>query len=186
MLRDAAVTTLSLKSPTPLQSQTLVTQNRAAVQVIRDSSPDLPTLLEEYKDYGGVCVFETIFGCGSAGTDPTTPAERTVPSPPATTRAVFSGPYSTFWDVSCAVCALPATGRAAAPRAPLEQTCSVIACLFRTIGLRMTDLIRLPTKAPVRAPEPARAKMSRHVRPQWAAEHLMLTYDDCRVSIQLS
>lgn len=31
-------------------------------QIIRDSSPDLPTLLDDYRDFGGVCVFETIFG----------------------------------------------------------------------------------------------------------------------------
>ena len=31
-------------------------------QIIRDSSPDLPTLLDDYREYGGVCVFETIFG----------------------------------------------------------------------------------------------------------------------------
>ena len=37
----------------------------AFLQVIRDDSPDLPSLLDDYNEFGGVCVFETIFGCDS-------------------------------------------------------------------------------------------------------------------------
>jgi len=45
-----------------LVAATLTSHLYFLTQIIRDSSPDLPTLLDDYRDYGGVCVFETIFG----------------------------------------------------------------------------------------------------------------------------
>ena len=37
-------------------------QTPSRPQIIRDSSPDLPRLLDDFREFGGVCVFETIFG----------------------------------------------------------------------------------------------------------------------------
>jgi hypothetical protein len=67
------------------------------MQVIRDSSPDLPTLLDDYKEYGGVCVFETIFGCVSHADTRRQPPHSLLKLPlplPANARAVVQqSPY---------------------------------------------------------------------------------------------